>query len=68
VQKQVGALRNRLDSTSDGYTGLTQALQEAGPTEAWCGGLAAAIGDFNYVNDSASAQALTDLQAEQGCP
>ena len=68
VQTSIESLRNLLDRESDGYQGLTTALEQLEPNQAWCGGLSAAIGDFNYINDEESAQALRDLQETQGCP
>jgi hypothetical protein len=61
------SFRNRLDRSSDGYQGLTIALEQTEPNSDWCSGLNAAINDFSYVNDEESAQALRDLQEEQGC-
>lgn len=68
VQAQVEGFRNRLAQQSDGYNGLTQALAQSEPNEDWCGGLNAAIGDFDYAGDQESAQALEALQEAQGCP
>jgi hypothetical protein len=67
VQRTIESYRNRLDRGSDGYQGLTVALEQVEPNQAWCGGLGAAIGDFAYANDEESAQALRDLQDTQGC-
>ncbi len=68
VQRQVAQYRSRFSSDSDGYAGLTLALEQAEPNPAWCGGLSAAIGQFNYANDTASANALTTLKQSQNCP
>lgn len=68
VQKQVERLRNLLDRDSDGYAGLTLALEQDAPNSEWCAGLTAAIGDFNYMGDSESAQVLEGLGDSQGCP
>ena len=68
VQKQVAQYRSRFSRDSDGYAGLTLALEQAEPNQAWCGGLSAAISQFNYVNDTASASALTALKQSQNCP
>ena len=68
VQRQVTQLRSRLDAASDGYAGLTLALDQNEPNAAWCGGLNAALADFNYANEAASAQALAALKDAQGCP
>lgn len=68
VQQQVERLRNLLSRDSDGYAGLTLALEQDAPNSEWCAGLTAAIGDFNYVGDSESAQALERLRDSQGCP
>jgi hypothetical protein len=68
VQQIVSSYRDRLDRESEGYNGLSTALEQPGANEDWCGGLNAAVADFNYVNDEESAQALVELQAAQGCP
>ncbi len=68
VQKQVERLRNLLDRDSDGYAGLSLALEQEAPNSEWCAGLIAAIGDFNYAGDSESAHALEGLRDSQGCP
>lgn len=68
VQQVVGAYRNRLERGSDGYAGLSEALEQNEPNETWCSGLAAAIGDFNYANEVESAQALAQLRDSQACP
>jgi hypothetical protein len=68
VQAEVESFRDRLERASDGYNGLSEALEQPEPNQVWCGGLSAAIGDFNYINDAESAQALEDLKASQGCP
>lgn len=68
VQEQIAGYRNRLAQQSDGYNGLTQALAQSEPNADWCGGLNAAIGDFDYAGDRESAQALEALQEAQGCP
>jgi len=68
VQEQIAGYRNRLAQQSDGYNGLTQALAQSEPNADWCGGLNAAIGDFDYAGDKESAQALEALQEAQGCP
>lgn len=67
IQQQVARLRNLLGRDSDGYAGLTSALEQASPNKEWCAGLAAAIGDFNYVGDKESAQTLEKLKESQGC-
>jgi hypothetical protein len=67
VQHTIESYRNRLERNSDGYQGLTTALEQTEPNPDWCGGLNAAIGDFAYVNDEESVQALRDLQDAQGC-
>jgi hypothetical protein len=68
VQADVRSLRNRLDSASDGYTGLSLALDQPQPNEAWCAGLNAGLNDFNYAKDLDSAARLEKLLQEQGCP
>jgi hypothetical protein len=68
VQQTLTSYRNRLDRSSDGYNGLTLALQEADANETWCGGVAAAVGDFAYVNDADAVRILSELMASQGCP
>lgn len=68
IRQQIARLRNLLDRDSDGYAGLTAALEQDSPNAAWCAGIGAAIGDFNYVGDSESAQALEMLMDAQGCP
>ena len=67
IQQQVVRLRRLLDQNSDGYVGLTSALEQNSPNTEWCAGLAIAIGDFNYVGDNESAQALEKLRKSQGC-
>lgn len=67
VQVEVARLRNLLERDSDGYNGLTSALEQDEPNLDWCAGLSTAIGDFNYVGDSESAQSLEELQSSQGC-
>jgi hypothetical protein len=68
VQKEVTRLRDLLDRQSDGYAGLTLALEQDAPNADWCGGLNAAIGDFNYAGDVASSRTLETLQESQACP
>lgn len=68
IQQQVARLRNLLDRDSDGYTGLTAALEQETPNSQWCAGLDTAIGDFNYINDRESARTLERLRESQGCP
>ncbi len=67
VQKQVDALRSRLERGSDGYVGLTSALKETGPNETWCSNLLIAIQDFNYINDTAGSEAIQELADTQNC-
>lgn len=67
VQRTVATYLNRLGRGSDGYQGLTLALEQPEPNQTWCGGLGAAIADFDYANDGESAQVLRDLQISQGC-
>lgn len=68
AQREVISFRNRLDRNSDGYIGLSEALEQSEANPIWCGGLDAAIGDFTYIGDTESAQALTDLKRSQACP
>jgi hypothetical protein len=68
AQQQISNIRNRLERTSDGYNGLSEALEQSEANAIWCGGLDAAIGDFTYVGNTESAQALADLKLAQGCP
>jgi len=68
VQEQVLRYRSRLSSDSDGFAGLTLALEQPEPNDAWCGGLNAAISQFDYARDTASADALMALKDSQGCP
>lgn len=68
IQEQVASFRNLLDQNSDGYNGLTEALQQLGLNETWCNGINAAIVDFNYLNSTQNAQALSNLKTAQGCP
>ena len=68
AQQKISSFRNRLERTSDGYNGLSEALEQSEANAVWCGGLDAAIGDFTYVGDTESAQALEELKLSQGCP
>lgn len=68
AQREVISFRNRLDRNSDGYLGLSEALEQSEANPIWCGGLDAAIGDFTYIGDTESAQSLTDLKRSQACP
>jgi hypothetical protein len=68
AQQAISSFRNRLERTSDGYNGLSEALEQSEANAVWCGGLDAAIGDFTYVGDTESAQALEELKLAQGCP
>ena len=68
VQEQVSRLRNLLDSYSDGYNGLTTALEQNGPNKDWCEGLTAGIGDFDYIKDTESSETLQGLKEMNGCP
>ena len=68
TQKEVSRLRNLLDSSSDGYAGLGDALEQPEANEAWCNGLTTAINDFNYISDAESANTLETLETEFGCP
>ncbi|KAA3653833.1 MAG: hypothetical protein DWQ04_34970 [Chloroflexi bacterium] len=67
VQKQVSTLRNRLERGTEGYEGLSTALEEAEPNKKWCSNLLIAIQDFNYINDTASAEAIQTLAQSQNC-
>ena len=60
--------RSRLSSDSDGFAGLTLALEQPEPNGAWCAGLNAAISQLDYARDTASADALAALKDSQGCP
>jgi hypothetical protein len=68
VQLQVMRFRTRLSSDSDGFAGLALALEQPEANDTWCGGLNAAISQFDYARDTASADALTALKDSQGCP
>ena len=68
TQDQVSRLRNLLDSYSDGYNGLTSALEQTGPNKTWCDGLTIAINDFAYIKDSESAETLQGLKDLNDCP
>ena len=68
VQKQVEQLRSRLERGSEGYVGLSAALEESEPNETWCNNLLIAIQDFNYVNDTASSGTVQALADAQNCP
>lgn len=67
VQQQVETLRNRLERGSEGHQGLSTALEESEPNETWCSNILIAIQDFNYVNDTASAEAIRELADAQNC-
>jgi hypothetical protein len=68
AQEQVSRLRNLLDSNSDGYNGLTIALEQAEPNKDWCNGLTAGINDFDYIKDTESSETLQSLKEMNGCP
>jgi len=67
AQKQVETLRSRLERGSDGYQGLSTALEEIEPNEKWCSNLLIAIQDFNYVNDTVSSEAIQTLAKAHNC-
>lgn len=67
VQRLVSNFRNQLERGSDGFTGLSIALEQVEPNFDWCNGLSAAINDFNYVRDVENAQKLEAMRADQGC-
>ena len=60
--------RSRFSNDSDGFAGLTLALEQPEPNAAWCAGLNAAISQFDYSRDTSSADALTALKDSHGCP
>ncbi len=68
AQAEVARLRNLLDSYSDGHAGLTTALEQTSANADWCNGLIAGINDFEYIEDTESANILKDLKQAQGCP
>ncbi len=67
VQQQVEQLRQRLERGSDGYQGLSTALEESEPNENWCNNLLIAIQDFKYINDTTGSQAVQELANTQNC-